>query len=478
MANYSEGSIVSNDKGDKLILHAGQWVPIPAQAQADVSPEVAAGNPGPVQNLQDLGVGAVAGAQSAARSMAGEQMDFSPISMIAKTARAAGDYLGVPKVEAPGNIAGLVGEIAGGVLAGGLPGLGAAGSRLVHPAARALGIAEKIVPEAGAGVGAEGMIQRAMGSVKEAYDITRGKIPAAGENRVLQGMMTADELKAQGVPLARSQEAMLNAGTGQDILHAQKLRWAEDMKGGTPEILQAQKQAFTNTVKGELGVVGEQNLTPSVVSDVLAKEGQTIGAIVKAKGPVNLGQDGLDKIAEVVKNADTTHAGALRNVQKDLQASMARNGGAVDPVDFQRNLTRLNKMATPGGDAGKIADAHEVLDVLHESLAKELSGAELQALKDARYRYKIAKTLDSSGAVDPLGHVNPASFGGKWDKRIGQTLRGKDKLGRAADTYKALLNPQAHTGSTLTRIMLNAPQTATQAALTAAGVGGLGALLR
>lgn len=304
----------------------------------------------------------------------------------------------------------------------------------------------------------------------------------AGEaqGRVWQGLMTADELDAMGVPLTNSQRMSLNAATDAEMNAARKMKWVEDIRGIDPAITGAQRQAFTSMVKSELGIAGPEALTDTVVGNALKQAGKEIGEITAARGPIPLGEDALTRIRGVVADADTTHAGALNNILTDLEAALKRGSGSVEPSDYQKILTRLNNMTKPGNAFGKLEDAGKILDELHTALEKGLAPAQKEALANARYRYKIGKTLSETGARGNDWNVNPVSFGSRWDKRISQTLRGQDTLGRAADTFSSLGRLEANAGTTLQRVFAKAPevgrQTAVGAAASAIGFGGINSL--
>jgi hypothetical protein len=330
------------------------------------------------------------------------------------------------------------------------------------------------VPGLGAMSGQPRMADRVVAGIDAAS-------PQPQPGRVWSGLMQADELDAAGVPLTQSQRLSLGATNEAEMGAARRMKWAEDLRGTDPAIQVAQRQAFTNMVKSELGVTGPEALTDTVLGNSLRDAGREIGGITSAKGPIDLGADAMGRMKAVVADADTTHATALNNIVSDIEASMKRNGGLVDPSDYQKALTRLNEMSKPGNSFGKLQDAGKVLDELHEALKKGLN-PELQAkLAEARYRYKIAKTLSESGARGTDFNVNPVQFGSRWDRRISQSARGRDKLGQAADTFGAIGRIEANAGTTLQRLWTQAPgriaSAAPGAAGAALGVGGVSNLL-
>jgi hypothetical protein len=354
-----------------------------------------------------------------------------------------------------------------------------------------MGLGSKALPALGK------KVSETVGNVSESYQIGRGRIPtsaiagggdggilnatgaagAPGAGRVMKGHLSSSYFDENRIPLMPSQRLALDATSPDQTLMAKQLRWTENMKGQGADVAMQQRQHFTDIVKRELGITGPEGLHPAVISDVLGEQGKAIGDLTKASGPIRVSDSGLATIDEVISQADVNHGAALQKIRDNLSKSMERNGGLIDPQDYQNQLTRLNKMTAPGQDFAKSSDAGEILDVLHDALQSNLTPKQKQALSLARYKYKIAKTLNEGVAVGNDGMVNPRSFGSRWDKRMSQTLRGKDTLGQAADTFDSLNRLEAHTGNTLTRITAQAPGAVGRAALPGIiGTGGAGLL--
>jgi hypothetical protein len=218
-----------------------------------------------------------------------------------------------------------------------------------------------------------------------------------------------------------------------------------------------------------------QNIMPTTVAQVLKDSGAAIGQFRTAKGPLTLGDDALTTMRQVAEEAGSTHKGDLSRIVSDIENSMKKNSGAIDATDANSIIRRLNSMSAPGGDPARIADAKKVLAEINKSIESRLNPAEKVAYREAMYRYKIAKALDKAGAVGADGMVNPVSFGRQWDKTIGQTLRGQDTLGQAADTFAAMGMVREHPGSTMQRVFANVPGAVKRNAPQALGVGGVGA---
>jgi hypothetical protein len=411
MADFTEGTRAQDAQGNIIVYQGGQWRPEGSGQQS----------------YTDMAGDALKGAASTI----GESLTSgSPLAPLTAIAGAVGLGPNIPEV--PNSVAGMAGAIGTGLALGGTPG---AAKRLIpgvtHPLESATAMADAIGGKLSTG-GADAIVEKA--------------------GRVLKGFMTPAEVEATGATLSKANRMGLEAATPEAYQAAKVERWKEGLRGTDPAIATSQKNAFTNTIKSELGMTGPENLTPAVVSDILKTEGSTIGSLTNATGPLAMPAETITGMRDLVKLAPRDAKGPINLVLKDLEANAAANGGKVTPDAYQYALTNLGEIAAPGGSAERIMYGSKVLDKLHDVLQKNLTGPELDALKSARYRYKIGKTLQEGAAVGPDGLVNPASFGNRWDKKTGQTLRGKDVIGQAADTFNYLATQEANAGTTLQRL--------------------------
>jgi hypothetical protein len=308
------------------------------------------------------------------------------------------------------------------------------------------------------------------GNIPPGDRIPTGAVP--GKPRVLEGIATSNEFDEMGIPLAPWQRIALDATDPAQTKVAEQVRWAHKLAGNDfPEVMASQRQAFTDIVKREAGLEGVPNLTPVTVSNALGDVGAQIGQFRTAKGAISFEQEALDRIKGIADEALSTHQGALSKVVADIEKSMGKTGGVIDPADANSIMTRLNDLTQPGGSAtySQIKDAKAILKEFNDELEKGMSTAEVQAYKDAMYKYRVLKTLDRTGAVSADGIANPVSFGRGWDKRTAQTLRGKDPLGRWADTFASIGVIRETPGSTMQRVFASAPGLAKRHGATTVG---------
>jgi len=357
-------------------------------------------------------------------------------------------------------------------------GLGAAGAAAV-PAAGAAWNAAK-----GAGRGLEGisipgmgqgsyaipgaqagrpvsMAERVMGAVAREDPNMVG--PPA--QRVLAGTHTAQELDAMGVQLLDSQRIKLGATNTEQMARGARQRWFEEINnpGAIQDVLNSQRRGFTDIVKSELGMEGAPIFTRTTVSDQLAQQGKLIGDFRKAGGPLDLGTEGMAKIKEVADQALSASSGDFNKILKDIETAISQGGGSIEAKNANTIMTKLNKMSAPGGEFATTSGAKDMLAVFNDALAAKRTPAEIAAYKDAMYKYKILKALDKGAAIGSDSYINPSSFGKNWDRVTGQTLRGKDVLGKAVDTFDALASKDGgHAGTTLQRGFAQLPKTIKQ----------------
>ena len=318
-------------------------------------------------------------------------------------------------------------------------------------------------------------------------DIPGGGAPplAAGEGRMLPGYLTAQELEQQGIPLTTGQRMMLEARTPQHLQTANARRFMEDLNQDVPvlggnvrQVKQAQAGGMSQVVKQELGITDPGMLTNQAVGAGLRREGQAIGAMSEATGPVPFGPEARAQIQGIVDMADNTHQGALLKLQADIERAAVRGGNAIEPKDFQQLHSRLGKLIQDGigveGAGSKLQDVGAIQAVMQQALEQALPEASRAMLQQLRYKYSILKTLGHNGVISNVtNEVNPVSFMNRWNARKGQSQWSKteDRLGRTAETLATLQSPVAHTGNTLVRMVGGMPAKVASGAGTAVLVG-------
>lgn len=293
--------------------------------------------------------------------------------------------------------------------------------------------------------------------------------PDAAPGQYYKGLMQSSDLAAEGVPLTPAMRTALDATDSAQADYAKKLLWREGLQGVGEQEKRAQRQYMTNLVRSEMGVTEDVAITDTVLNQVLKTEGGNIGRILQSRGPIDLPLATVENMRGIVEAAETGWQGALSNVVKNLESSIERTG-AVTPQAYQNAITRLNEIGAPGRSAGAIMDAKKLRDEISRQVEGSLSKAEQQLLAEARYRYKLAKTARQGRGVGSDMMINPATFGANWDKKLAQTARGQDRVGKAADTLNFLSTMETNPGTTIQRNIAMLPGAATRAAPGAIGM--------
>jgi len=369
--------------------------------------------------------------------------------------------LGNPQLAmvAPGgsNMAGYPGGVAGDLAgaAGGLP----------------QNMSDRVL--AAAGAGGEGMPPGgALGGASS-------PLPGRGV-RQMQGLWTGAEFDAAGLPIPNSARLLMDSMTPEQVQLSKRMKWFEDLRGAQPEVENNLRSHFNSMVGQELGLPARVQLTQEVRNGAHAMASRDINTIMQDAGDIVMAPNRLAGLQSLATDLGSNIKGAISNIVTDIKDSISRNGGMIGKEDFATIQTRLDNM-TMSAEPGMAMNAGKVLDAMHDALAGALAPGQRELLRNARYRYKLVSTLNEGKTVSALGDVNIPSFNNRWIKDVAPRFRGVDPLGRAGLSFEAVMNRQAHTGSTLQRIWAQAPgaagRSAVPAALGAVGAGALNGLV-
>ena len=351
---------------------------------------------------------------------------------------------------------------ANGAVAPGLP---------IDEGAAPLTMSERVL--AAAGAGGEGMPPGgALGGASS-------PLPGRGV-RQMQGLWTGAEFDAAGLPIPNSARLLMDSMTPEQVQLAKRMKWFEDLRGAQPEVENNLRSHFNSMVGQELGLPARVQLTQEVRNGAHAMASRDINTIMQDAGDIVMAPNRLAGLQSLATDLGSNIKGAISNIVTDIKDSIARNGGMIGKEDFGTIQTRLDNM-TMSAEPGMAMNAGKVLDAMHDALAGALAPGQRELLRNARYRYKLVSTLNEGKTVSALGDVNIPSFNNRWIKGVAPRFRGVDPLGRAGLSFEAVMNRQAHTGSTLQRIWAQAPgaagRSAVPAALGAVGAGALNGLV-
>jgi hypothetical protein len=270
-----------------------------------------------------------------------------------------------------------------------------------------------------------------------------------------------------------------------DLTDNTMIRIGADQAGKLPfsgarPAAEAKQAAWQGAIGKEMGDPGATSFTP----DVMDRSATRIGSV-------------FDNVAQrtSIPPAETTQLtqdldGILHNAQRvlqpgeitpletqinDLKALIAQGNGTIPGDAFQRLtnaksvLSRLERQNSNTGDF-----AGDVRDALDDAFARSAAPADQDALQQARYQYRVMRTVDQLSAGSRTGDISPDAFmqkvltaSRKFDAPLGgMAYTGGGNIGELARIGKLMRAPP-QTG-TADRMLVN---------LIAAGGTGIPALV-
>jgi hypothetical protein len=402
-----------------------------------------------------------------------------------------------PSASTLGNVAGMAPDVALGVLSGGttLPGqmaragavegtLGALRSPEDPLTGAAIqGTVGAVAPLAGPVTGALGKgARKGLEIGRNAVETVRGRSLSAAVNatpdmgatseRVLRGMLTPDEVLelemdlSTGSLMTRGDVAALNARSASQIEAADALRQSEELyrsdviadriagRGKSVNgIRDNGKNAATKVILSELGNPNAQRLTYAVIRDEFKAQSAVFQNAEQIAGDLKFEAPDVQKLIDVSQQASMDDADLVSAYMNDIMGDAlgTGDGTATDVLASGKAgqyRNRLRKDIDRASLAGRmervqsLTDIMDVLDDITERQAVKVDPGVGEALAEARYRWRILKSLDRSTATtDAAGSVNLKSFltqyqarGNRAGKSTARNVRGK----RFMDTLETL----------------------------------------
>jgi hypothetical protein len=372
-------------------------------------------------------------------------------------------------------------------VAGVLPGLGV-GTRLAEaasPIVRGLGEALNSQPVGQVvAAGAGGATEQVTGSplagtaVSIATPFAGAGVRAVGreiEHAALSGGVTPENA-------ALAQRAMDRYGipiAAHDMSDNSLIRIGADQMGklplsGAEAADRVKKIAWQGAIAREMGEPGATAFTPEVLTRARDRIGGTFDAVAgrTAISPAEI--HAMDaEFGNILPDAglalQTEQFGQIRRQLENINELVQRNGGQI-PGDVYQTLThhggplsRLEGSADPdvAHYAGRIRDA------LDDAFVRSASPADQEALNEARYQYRVMRTVDQLAAGSRDGGITPMGF-----MQVVKTAsrRFDPSTGGMAYTGGGNIGELARIGT----LMRSAPQTGTadRALVSGVAIGG------
>lgn len=183
------------------------------------------------------------------------------------------------------------------------------------------------------------------------------------------------------------------------------------------------QKAFNRAVMDQLGAEKTaEALTPDVYDEALTRAGKEIGSIydktplpVESFGDLNtVARRELPAVQQVVKG------------YADDLAAMVGEDGRISGDKLRKLRTDAAAQARSTSDGDLRNTLGKLVDRLDDALEKHADAGDMDALRDARRRYAVAKTLEPLVAKSPDGDISPAALLG----RVTADKAGKARMAR------------------------------------------------
>jgi len=245
---------------------------------------------------------------------------------------------------------------------------------------------------------------------------------------------------------------------------------------GTRKAAEVKHAAWQGAIAKEMGEDATA-FQPHVMDRARTRIGQTFEDVatrtnIPAAETKQLVAD-LDGIASRADRIVT--AGEVAPLQRqiaDLKELIAKNNGEISGEVYQRLTRAHGDLALLEKDKGNLGEAAGwVRDALDDAFSRSATTADKEALQQARYQYRVMRTVDQLAAGSRDGNITPEGF---KQKVLTASRRYDQPTGGMAYTGGGNLGELARIGN----LMRAAPQTGTadRMAVNMAGLAGLSGL--
>ena len=391
------------------------------------------------------------------------------------------DATGLPQPETPTEkaISGIVQPVAG-TLTG--VGAGRALSTAAAPTVRAVGDALSAQPVTQAvAAGAGGAVGEATGDPNLGL-ATSVLVPVAGAGigagaRAIEQAALGSRISEADAALGRiAQQKYGIPINATDLTDNSIIRIGADQAGKLPfsgavGAAVAKQRAWQGAIAREMGESDATAFQPHVMTRAATRIGQTFDDVAgRTHMPPEQTAWLTDELDALSQRADKIllqgEATPIRNQINELKSLVAKNDGTLTGEQYQRltrsnsDLSLLEKRNDNVGDfAGLMRDA------IDDAFARSASVADQDALRQARYQYRVMRTVDQLAAGSRGGDISPDAF---MQKVLTASRRFDPPTAGMAYTGGGEIGELARIG----KLMRAAPQTGTADRLTInAGVG-------
>ena len=320
--------------------------------------------------------------------------------------------------------------------------------------------------------------------------------------RSLRGYRTPqqmDDLAAdlgEASPITPGDELALNARAGgDDIGNADKIRAREELSRGDilgdriagrgrsiNETRESGEAMASKLVMRELGEPVGERLTSANYKRLRGEIGQQFDDAAEAAGDLDFAADDLAKLEDTAVRANADDVRLTEKYIEDIKADIDKNGGTLSTKDAAQYRTQLGKdiqTAAQRGESSRAGTLGDVQDVLDDIVERQIPDDVSESLADARYKWRIIKSLDRTATTDPGGNINLRSFmtsmqskGNRFGRSSGRGAKGEEFYSNL-ETLRYLTERVSPSSGTAERLRANAGKAALGTLVTAGGGAGL-----
>ena len=237
--------------------------------------------------------------------------------------------------------------------------------------------------------------------------------------------------------------------------------------GARPSVA-AKQEAWQGAIANEMGETGATNFRPDVMAKAKTRIGQAFDDVATRTAiPQQETSTMISDLAKIMPDAELVLDQHLPNIEKQIKEIsniVGRNNGTI-PGDAYQALTRTGApldLLESSTDPNVAHFAGRIRDALDDAFVRSASPADQQALQQARYQYRIMRTVDQLAAGSRTGDITPDAFmqkvltaSRKFDAPTGgMAYTGGGNIGELARIGKLMRAPP--NSGTADRAMINA----------------------
>jgi hypothetical protein len=335
---------------------------------------------------------------------------------------------------------------------------------------------------------AQTVVNRARAASRGPDDLNAARNPdpsdAGGGERQLEGYLTPEELDelaadfSEGRLYTRGDRQALEARTVDDLDAADDARRTEELMrsnvigdsvfGGIGAIRDRAEGIATKVVMRELGENRASRLTSTTARRLRDEIVQPFEDAARAAGDLRLSRSDVGELDRAVLEASADDRPLVESVVSRLKEDLS-DDLVLRQEQASQYRTRLGSDIRRAAQAGRYERAQslgDVQDVIDEIVERQVPADVSEALAEARYRYRIWKSLERSSATTTAGgEINLRSFmnayersGGpganRFGRSSGRTEQG-DRFFRTLETLRFLTDRVEPSSGTAQRLLAN-----------------------